>query len=79
MKLIDIVRNMSSYHFMVKVAIPGKGIYDYMYDTPAVNGLGVDDMEVIDVYAKNEVEPESPISHSTTLRPIIVVMVRKDT
>ena len=80
MKLKELVENMGSYHFMVKVVSQGtkdklSTITDVMYDTP--HGIvGIDNMTVVNIWAKNEVSQEGAIDHSLNIQPIVVVMVK---
>ena len=77
MILKDLLEVMSTYHFMIKVIGDNK-VVDYMYDTNKPMGVGVDNMEVVALYASCEVEKPSEITKAVSVRPIIVVMVRKD-
>lgn len=76
MKLKELCEKISTYHFMVTV-LKENDVKKYMYDTPAVNGTGVDNMEVVSVDVTTEIDKETPVSHIVMVRPILNIRVRE--
>ena len=76
MKLIDLLRATNTYH--IKVRVMGKG--DYMYDSPKINNecKGVDNYEVVLVDTDAEIDGISTLTHSVSVRPILLVVVKEN-
>ena len=76
MKLKDLIPTIiCTYHFKICVIDKHGKMKCYMYDTPDVNGLGVDDMEVVRIDMTCEVSEPSYITHTVSVRPIFVISV----
>lgn len=75
MKLKNFIELIKTYHFAIRVRYE-HDIKECMYSTNEAYDLNVDELEVIGVDVTTEIEKESPITHTISIRPILLVVLK---
>lgn len=74
MKLVELLSMTLSNHFALRVV---GTLSEKRYERVDYHGHEYDDYEVLNIDCTCEVEQPSPITHSVSVRPILLITIRR--